>query len=109
MGRTRFSLESDATKFWLMAAELAQPSSFWPKLTSMTDRMPLYPLLLAGLRATAGDAPRAVALIQAPIDAGTCALIAALGRATLSRDWIDCRHDGGALGNAHHLQQPDSD
>src|SRR5436305_3645414 len=78
-GENAFFAESDATKFWLMAAELAQPSSFWPMLTSMTDRMPIYLVLLAALRATAGDAPRAVALIQAPIDAGTCALIAGLG------------------------------
>ena len=48
-------------------------------LVAITDRMPLYPLLLAAFRSMFGDAPRAVAFLQAVIDAGTCALIAALG------------------------------
>ena len=46
----------------------------------MTDRMPLFPLLLAGVQSTLADVPRAVALIGAVIDAGTCTLIAALGK-----------------------------
>ena len=41
--------------------------------------MPLYPLLLAGIQSIFGNAPRAVAVAQAILDAGTCALIAALG------------------------------
>ena len=41
--------------------------------------MPLYPLLLGGIRHIFGDVPRMVAILQAVIDAGTCALIAALG------------------------------
>ena len=67
------------TCYWALGAELAKPETFWPTLLSMTDRMPLYPLLLAGVQSTLGDVPRAVALIQAVIDAGTCTLIAALG------------------------------
>jgi hypothetical protein len=51
---------------------LAKPGGFWSALWSMTDRMPLYPLLLAGVQRAFGDAPRVVALIQAVIDAGTC-------------------------------------
>src|SRR5436305_504195 len=71
-GENAFFAESDATKFWLMAAELAQPSSFWPKLTSMTDRMPIYLVLLAGLRATARDAPRAGAATGAALSLRLC-------------------------------------
>src|SRR5712691_9168743 len=51
----------------------------------MTDRMPLYPLLLGAIRNACGDVPRMVALAQAVIDAGTCALIAALGAAISPR------------------------
>ena len=45
----------------------------------MTDRMPLYPLVLAGIQSAFGSAPRAAAAAQAVLDAGTCTLIAALG------------------------------
>jgi 4-amino-4-deoxy-L-arabinose transferase-like glycosyltransferase len=78
-GDNAFFAESDATTYWATGAALAKRSAFWPTLSSMTDRMPLYPLLLAGVRSTFGDAPRAAALIQAVIDAGTCTVIAALG------------------------------
>jgi Dolichyl-phosphate-mannose-protein mannosyltransferase len=78
-GRDAFFAEQDAFGYWALGAALAKPETFWPTLSSMTDRMPLYPLLLAGVQHAVGDAPRAVALIQAVIDAGTCALIAALG------------------------------
>jgi hypothetical protein len=78
-GRDAFFAEQDTFAYWTLGAALAKPGGFWPTLLSMTDRMPLYPLLLAGIQHTIGDAPRAVALIQAAIDAGTCALIAALG------------------------------
>src|SRR5260370_10586525 len=78
-GDNAFFAESDATTYWATGAALAKRSAFWPTLSSMTDRMPLYPLLLAGVRSTFRDAPRAAALIQAVIDAGTCTVIPALG------------------------------
>jgi hypothetical protein len=78
-GNDSFFAESDTLAYWALGAELAKPETFWSALRSMTYRMPLYPLLLAGVQATLGDAPRAVAFVQAVIDAGTCVLIAALG------------------------------
>src|SRR5262245_65576612 len=88
MGRDAFFAEQDAIGYWALGAALAKPDTFWPTLSSLTDRMPLYLLLLAGIQHVLGDAPRALALIQAVTDAGTCALIAALG-ALISRppDW----------------------
>ena len=74
-----FFAEWDAYGYWFASANLAKPDLFWPTLVSMTDRMPLYPLLLAAVRSVFGDLPRTVALIQSAIDAGTCTLIAALG------------------------------
>src|SRR6266536_4323347 len=78
-GRNSFFAEQDTFAYWALGAALVKPETFWPTLSAMTDRMPLYPLLLAGVQHAFGDFPRAVALIQAVIDAGTCALIAALG------------------------------
>jgi 4-amino-4-deoxy-L-arabinose transferase-like glycosyltransferase len=78
-GDSPFFAEWDAYGYWFASATLAKRELFWPTLASMTDRMPLYPLLLAAVRSVFGDLPRAVALIQAVIDAGTCTLIAALG------------------------------
>src|SRR5262249_54757265 len=78
-GRDAFFAEQDALAYWTLGAALAKPDSFWPTLSSMTDRMPLYPLLLAGVRYAIGDGPQAIAFIQAVIDAATCAFIASLG------------------------------
>jgi hypothetical protein len=78
-GNDAFFAEQDALGYWALGAALAKPGGFWSTLMSMTDRMPLYPLLLAGVQRIFGDAPQIVALIQAVIDAGTCSLIAALG------------------------------
>lgn len=78
-GHDAFFAELDTRGYWQLGAALAQPDGFWSTLSSMTDRMPLFPLLLAGVQRTLGDVPRAVALIDAVIDAGTCTLIAALG------------------------------
>ena len=78
-GDHAFFAEPDTASYWATGAALATPRSFWPTLSSMTERMPLYPLFLAGFRSVLGDAPRAVAMVQAGIDAGTCTLIAALG------------------------------
>jgi hypothetical protein len=78
-GNDAFFAEQDTFRYWALGAALAERDSFWSTLLSMTDRMPLYPLLLAGIRNIVGDVPRVVALIQAVIDAGTCSLIAALG------------------------------
>jgi hypothetical protein len=78
-GRNSFFAEQDTFAYWALGAALAKPETFWPTLSAMTDRMPLYPLLLAGVQHVFGDTPPAVALIQAVIDAATCVLIAALG------------------------------
>ena len=78
-GDGSFFAEPDASTYWALGAALAKRDGFWPALMAMTDRMPLYPLLLAAIRNIAGDSPRAAALVQALIDAGTCTLIAALG------------------------------
>jgi 4-amino-4-deoxy-L-arabinose transferase-like glycosyltransferase len=78
-GNDAYFAEQDTIGYWALGAALARPDGFWPTLLSMTDRMPLYPLLLAGVRHSFGDVPGMVAIIQAVIDAGTCTLIAALG------------------------------
>jgi hypothetical protein len=78
-GDASFFAETDARGYWDLGALLTEPATFWANLSFMTDRMPLFPLLVAGVQSTLGDAPRAVALINSVIDAGTCALIAALG------------------------------
>src|SRR5258706_3353003 len=78
-GRDAFFAEQDAFGYWALGAALAKPDAFWPTLLSLTDRMPLYLLLLAGVQHAFGDLPRVVALVQAVIDAGTCTFISALG------------------------------
>jgi hypothetical protein len=78
-GDASFFAESDAPGYWKLGTELTQPGAFWSTLRAMTYRMPLYPLLLAGIQSLAGNAPRVVAIVQAVIDAGTCTMIAALG------------------------------
>jgi hypothetical protein len=77
-GNDAFFAEDDTFGYWALGAALAKPGSFWPTLLALTDRMPLYPLLLGAMQSAFGDAPRLVALVQAVIDAGTCLLIAAL-------------------------------
>src|SRR5262249_85526 len=47
-GNASFFAEADTLGYWALGAELANPDGFWPTLTSLTYRMPLYPLLLAG-------------------------------------------------------------
>lgn len=84
-GHSAFFAEEDTIAYWKLGAKLATPGEFWPTLLSTTDRMPLYPLLLGGIRSAFGDAPGMVAAVQAVIDAGTCALIAALGAAISPR------------------------
>ena len=78
-GNDSFFAETDARGYWDLGASLADPATFWTNLSAITDRMPLLPLLLAGVQSTLGEVPRAVALIDSVIDAGTCVLIAALG------------------------------
>jgi hypothetical protein len=78
-GNDAFFAETDARGYWDLGASLTEPATFWTNLSVITDRMPLFPLLIAGVQSTLGDAPRAVALLHSVIDAGTCALIAALG------------------------------
>src|SRR5262245_35259951 len=84
-GHSAFFAEDDTIVYWKLGAKLATPDEFWPALLSTTDRMPLYPLLLAGVRSMFGDAPRIVAAVQAVIATATCALIAALGAALSPR------------------------
>jgi hypothetical protein len=74
-----FFAETDTIVYWTIGAMLRKPDGFWQTLLAVTDRMPLYPLLVGAMRSAFGDAPRLVALVQAVIDAGTCAFIAALG------------------------------
>ena len=83
-GDSSFFAETDALGYWALGTALAKRDSFWPTLLQLTGHMPLYPLLLAAAQSIFGDKPRVVALIQAVIDSGTCALIAALG-ALISR------------------------
>ena len=78
-GNDAFFAEDDTHWYWALGAELAKPGNLGPTLLSLYYRMPLFPLLLGGVHATLGDVPRAVAVIQAVTDAGTCTLIAALG------------------------------
>ena len=78
-GNDSFFAEPDSHLYWALGAGLAKPETFWSTLLSETDRMPLVPLLLAGVQSTLGNVPRAFAVIQAVVDAGTCTLIAALG------------------------------
>jgi dolichyl-phosphate-mannose-protein mannosyltransferase len=78
-GDDAFFAETDTILYWTIGDLLAKRDSFWPTLLATTDRTPLYLLLLGAMRSVFGDAPRLVALLQAVIDAGTCALIAALG------------------------------
>jgi hypothetical protein len=78
-GRDAFFAEQDTFAYWALGAALAKPDGFWPTLSAMTDRMPLYPLLLAGVQYAIGDGPRAIAFIQAVIDAATCTFVASLG------------------------------
>ena len=78
-GNDAFFAETDTIVYWTIGALLTKPGGFWQTLLAVTDRTPLYPLLLGAMRSAFGDAPRLVALVQAVIDAGTCALIATLG------------------------------
>jgi 4-amino-4-deoxy-L-arabinose transferase-like glycosyltransferase len=71
-GDASFFAEADTGLYWTLSEHLRDA------LLTTTDRMPLYPLLLAACRAVFGDAPRAVAILQALLDAGTCAMIARL-------------------------------
>ena len=78
-GNNSFFAEPDAFTYWMLGTALAKVDGFWTTLSSMTDRMPLYPLVLAGIQSAFGSTPRTAAAAQAVLDAGTCTLIAALG------------------------------
>ena len=71
-GDASFFAEADTQVYWALGGHLRDT------LLNTTDRLPLYPMLLAACRALFGDAPRAVAIVQALLDAGTCAMIARL-------------------------------
>jgi 4-amino-4-deoxy-L-arabinose transferase-like glycosyltransferase len=71
-GDASFFAEADTGLYWSLSEDLRTT------LFTATDRMPLYPLFLAACRAMFGSAPRAVAIVQALLDAGTCAMIARL-------------------------------
>jgi 4-amino-4-deoxy-L-arabinose transferase-like glycosyltransferase len=70
-GDASFFAEADTGLYWSLSEHLRDA------LTA-TDRMPLYPLFLAACRALFGAVPRAVAFLQALLDAGTCAMITRL-------------------------------
>ena len=78
-GHDAYFSEPDLAGFWALGSGLADPRTFSASLMSMTYRMPLYPLLLGGVQSLFGDSPWVAVLLQAIIDAGTCALVAALG------------------------------
>jgi hypothetical protein len=45
-GNDAFFAEQDAFGYWALGAALAKPGGFWSTLMSMTDRMPLEPVLI---------------------------------------------------------------
>ena len=71
--------------------------------------MPLYPLLLGGIRHVFGDAPRMVAILQAVIDAGTCVLIAALGALISPLVGLIAGILAALSVDAHRVQHPNPD
>lgn len=71
--------QNDSATYWSLGAGLAHSHAFVPSLLSITDKMPLYPLLLGSGQSLFGDAPGVIVWLQAIIDSGTCVLIAALG------------------------------
>jgi hypothetical protein len=91
-GDDAFFAEADAPFYWLIGAKMAAPGGVGATLLEVTDRTPLYPLLLGVMRRMFGDAPWLVAVLQAVIDAGTCALIAALANEVSGQ----CGHSMGA-------------
>lgn len=74
-----FFAEPDTSVYWTLGRALADPITLSSTIMAMTERLPLYPLLVGTVQRMFGDAPRMVVLIQAMIDAGTCTAIAALG------------------------------
>jgi hypothetical protein len=78
-GDDAYFAESDTNIYW----QANRSSDVWGNIKGIflaTDRMPLYLLLVEVLRAMFGDHPLVVVLLQTMIDAGTCVVIAALGR-----------------------------
>jgi hypothetical protein len=71
-GNASFFAEPDTAVYWELSEHLRDT------LLNTTDRLPLYPMFLAASRALFGDSPRAVAIVQALLDAGTCVMIARL-------------------------------
>ncbi len=71
-GDASFFAEPDTEIYWALGGHLRDA------LLNGADRLPLYPVFLAACRALFGDAPRAVAIVQALLDAGTCVMIARL-------------------------------
>jgi len=54
-GNEPFFVETDGFAYWKLGAQLARAESFWSTLLAETDRMPLYPLLLGGIRYIFGE------------------------------------------------------
>lgn len=71
-GDASFFAEPDTRVYWALGEHLRDT------LLNTTDRLPLYPIFLAACRALFGDAPRAVAIVQGLLDAGTCVMIVRL-------------------------------
>ena len=59
-GNHSFFAETDTHLYWALGAGWRSPDVL-AEAPVMTDRMPLFPLLLAGVQGTLGDVPRAVA------------------------------------------------
>ena len=73
----------DAVLYWSAAQFVLDHGGFDPPPegagASGRERVPLYILFVAGMRALFGDSPIAVVLAQCAIDAGSCVLIMRLG------------------------------
>lgn len=73
----------DAVLYWSAAQFVLDHFSFDPPPegagASGRERVPLYILFVAGMRALFGDSPIAVVLAQCAIDSGSCVLIMRLG------------------------------
>ncbi|RVU36742.1 hypothetical protein EOI86_16385 [Hwanghaeella grinnelliae] len=74
----------DAKIYWATASNIADLGGFYRTiidgtLIPETERMPLYPYMILGIRAVFGDVPTAVLLSQAVLDTATCAIMFKMG------------------------------
>ena len=78
-GQSAYFSQDDSALYWNLGAALSESATFRDALLTSTERMPLYPLFLAGVRHLFGDAPGVAVFLQTFFDSVTCTLIAALG------------------------------